>query len=286
MRFVAPGKVVVLGEYAVLDGVPAIVSAVESGVACAYTPGGALETSADVGDTTFVDAALEAAEAPPGHYAFTSHLPPVTDTKPGLGGSAAATVVATFAARALRGASTDADAVFRQAYEVHHAVQGSGSGVDVAASTLGGVLRYVRGEPGIALPSVDLVVVWSGQSAKTGPRVAQYQAWGDRDAFLAASADAVARFADAPIAALRDAGDALRATSAAAGIDYETPALAEIAALATRFGGAGKPSGAGGGDCAIAVLPDDDARAGFEAACKAAGYAILSSRPAAGVRRL
>ena len=47
------------------------------------------------------------------------------------------------------------------------------------------------------------------------------------------------------------------------GVPYMTPALASIRRLAREYGGEAKPSGAGGGDCAIALFPDEESEQGF-----------------------
>src|SRR5690606_5262681 len=135
--FFAPGKVVVAGEYAVLDGAPAVVAAVDLGVSVTFEAGPPGIVTPD-GDTRFVAPALAAVDAPAGRYAFAARGGPDLPGKPGLGGSAAATAVAVHAGLALRGAPADPDVVFPVASEVHHRVQGSGSGIDVAASTYGG----------------------------------------------------------------------------------------------------------------------------------------------------
>jgi phosphomevalonate kinase len=288
-RFVAPGKVVVLGEYAVLDGAPALVAAVDIGVACTFTPGDTQTTTSPYGDTRFVDAALAREQAPVGCYAFSDHNAPQTESKPGLGGSAAATVVATYAARALSGRTVSPEAVFRSAYATHHEVQGSGSGVDVAASTFGGMLRFYRGQVPEPVPASDLVVVWSGSSAKTGPRVQRYRAWAagpEGRAFVARTTELVDAFQTSPLQAMRASQRLLVDMARAADIAYLTPALTHIVSLAEDHGGAGKPSGAGGGDCAIAVFRDAAARAAFSRACEDAGYLVLSTTRAAGVREL
>src|SRR5690606_7957156 len=177
-----------------------------------------------------------------------------------------------------RGAATTPAALFADALAVHRAVQGSGSGIDVAASCHGGVLRY-QDERVSPLPAPPhLTVVWSGQSARTGPRVQRYLAWADRAAFIATSTACVERFATDPIGALDEARRNLEAMAAAAGLDYRTPALDRIAALAAAHGGAAKPSGAGGGDVAVAMLPDADADAAFRAACAADGLDVLHVR--------
>lgn len=280
-RFVAPGKVVLLGEYAVLDGAPAIVAAVSSGVAVDVSPG-ALAIRTPTGDDRFVAAALHAAGAPAAHYAFSDWRPVDTAGKPGLGGSAAATVAAVLAARALRGLPLDeAPAIASLAVSVHRAVQGSGSGVDVRASVYGGVIR-LDGAVVSPLRPVSPVVVYSGSSRATGPSVARYLAWRDRARFVDATRAVVDGFSVDPVAALAAGLDLLRAMAREADLPYLTPALAEIAALAEHHGGAAKPSGAGGGDVAVALFHDPSAAVAFAGACAEAGYDVLPVSVCAG----
>lgn len=281
-RFVAPGKVVVAGEYAVVDGAPAIVAAVDLGVAVEVVPAPSRSVTTPTGDRRFVDAALDAVAPPPARWVFLDHGGEHLPDKPGLGGSAAATVVAVHAARALRGESTAAPVVCAVATAVHHAVQGSGSGIDVAASAHGGTLRFARSQAPVPLPDLPLVVVWTGASAATGPRVERYLAWSGREAFVARSTELVDDFSADPVRVLAEDGALLAAMAEAAGIAYRTPALDRIAALARAHGGAAKPSGAGGGDSAVALLPDAEATAAFVAACAREGLVVLSTRTAAG----
>ena len=279
MIFVAPGKVVLVGEYAVVDGAPAIVAAVDRGVKCTVTPGRfAIDTP---GDDRFVRAALAAVDAPPQRYHFADWNPSPTLTKAGLGGSAAATVCA-----CLAGAPQLTPAALLQtALTVHHDVQGSGSGVDIAAAVHGGVLRFERGAVK-ALPGVEPVVVYSGGSAATGPRVAQYLDLGDRRPFIEGSRALVDRFQQEPLAVLRSACDLLEDMTRRAGIHWWTPALRRIVDIAADCGGAAKPSGAGGGDCAIALFSDDEAAQAFRDRCTEAGFTVIPTRIARGARRL
>jgi phosphomevalonate kinase len=258
-RYFAPGKLVILGEYAVLDGAPAIVAAVDRGVICEVTTGDGLVTP---GDDRFVRAALAGAPAAMRRF-YDANPADLGGAKAGFGGSAAATVAA-----CLAGGRPAGDAV-----DVHRQVQGGGSGVDVFASIQGGVRRFPDGAE-VACP--PMLAVWSGQSASTGPRVRRYLAWAGRASFVAASRALVDRFAAEPFAALREAYARLRAMSAAAGIDYDLPAFARIASLAADFGGAAKPSGAGGGDVAVALLPDARAREAFSAAVTGAGFPAIA----------
>lgn len=256
-RFVAPGKLVIVGEYAVLDGASAIVAAVDRGVVCEVTEGDGIETP---GDDRFVRAALVG--APRRHYRFYDQRPVDVPGKAGFGGSAAATVAAIRAA-----GRPDADA-----YAVHAAVQGGGSGIDVFASIHGGVRVFPSGEEVDCPP---LLAIWSGRSAATGPRVEQYRRWAGREEFVVRSAALVERFRSDPIGAVGEAYPLLVEMSRAAGIDYDLPAFRRIAELARECGGAAKPSGAGGGDVAVAILPDLAARAALEQACAREGFVSI-----------
>lgn len=173
----------------------------------------------------------------------------------------------------------------------HRLAQGGGSAGDVIASSVGGLV-WLDGLDGsdvprsvadaatrassatlqwerVELPSaLVLEVVASGSSCATGPRVARY-----RTAGAGASARAVRAWATGMRAAsegLRDgcrAGDTdgvLRATrlaarllsrlGAVASVPVYTPELRRACAVADGLPfTAVKPSGAGGGDCAIAL---------------------------------
>ncbi|MEC8423682.1 MAG: hypothetical protein VX000_07885, partial [Myxococcota bacterium] len=213
----APGKLVIVGEYAVVDDAPALVLAVDRGVRCDILDDTCpLRIQTPDGDDRFVRPALLGAS---GHFVFRSWNPVALPGKPGFGGSAAACVAACVAAGR---PATDA-------FTIHHDVQGSGSGVDVAAAVHGGMLRFQAGAA-TPEPTVHPIVVYSGQSARTGPRVQRYRAWADRTRFVQASASLVDAFHDDPVTALAEAAALLAAMAAAAGIDYRTDGLDRIAA--------------------------------------------------------
>jgi mevalonate kinase len=198
--------------------------AIDRGVRCRVTTDPDLsevEIQVPGGDDRFVRPAL--ADALPARFHFMTWNPVMLAEKPGFGGSAAACVAACIAA----GRPAE------DAYALHRAAQGGGSGIDVAASIHGGCIRFVPGEPPRveAQPAVAPIVVWSGRSARTGPLE--------------------------PLAALALAGENLETTLTRAGVDYMTPGLRRIGEVARRFGGAAKPSGAGGGDCAVALFVYD-----------------------------
>jgi phosphomevalonate kinase len=245
VRVIAPGKLVLTGAYAVLDGAPAIVVAVDRYAA------------ADIRSPTQVDVRALYDEA---------------GRKLGLG-SSAAVVVATLAARAMargedpRYAAVRAE-IFRAARGAHAREQKGGSGVDVAASVHGGVLRYVvqRGEAAIRavdLPSeVVLAAYWSGTSARTSDlraRVDALRARAADSAMFAALREAASDAAEAVdgggardfVERAAAFGRALDALGHAADAPIVPPAFAELARMAESEHGAFLPSGAGGGDVAI-----------------------------------
>lgn len=283
--FRAPGKVVLVGEYAVLDGAPAVVAAVDSGVACRTTPADDRVVSTP-GDESFVQAALDRTAAPPARYAFESWNPSSTPTKAGLGGSASAVVCAVLAARSLAGQPVAPATLYALGFDAHRAVQGSGSGIDVAASAWGALLRFRHREVEPLHLDLEPVVVWSGRSAKTGPRVETYRAWADRERFVEASTEIVQAFTDDPIEALRRGRRLLAEMSEVAGIDWRTDALDRLADLAEAFGGAAKPSGAGGGDCAVGLFPDAKAARAYRRACAEEGFTVLDVRLAPGAHEV
>ena len=69
-------------------------------------------------------------------------------------------------------------------------------------------------------------------------------------------------------------------------IDYLTHGLARIIELARLHGGAAKASGAGGGDCAIAVFPTPLAQAAFEHTCVDEGFVPISTSISRGAHRV
>ena len=115
-------------------------------------------------------------------------------SKLGLGSSAAIVVAALGACAAARGENPSdpavRQAIFRVARASHAEVQNGGSGVDVAASTYGGALRYslTDGNPdrpdfrAVQMPAgLVMQVFWSGTSARTSVLRAQVDALLVRD---------------------------------------------------------------------------------------------------------
>lgn len=138
MKARAPGKLVLSGAYAVLDGAPAIVAAVDR-----YVTADATRRADFI--TPEVRAALGGTAEVPW---FDAGALREQGEKLGLG-SSAAILVASLAARALleHGPLDDfelIEQVFEPALRAHALAQGGGSGVDVAAAAFGGTLVYHR----------------------------------------------------------------------------------------------------------------------------------------------
>ncbi|MCA9663856.1 MAG: hypothetical protein KC486_36360, partial [Myxococcales bacterium] len=279
----APGKALLIGEYAVLEGATALVTAIDVR-AIARAPKGPRREP-----TAVVQAAFDAAaDFVRGRGLAAPTAPPVVDTgrfsrgirKLGLGSSAA--VAATVVGHVLAEAGLDlADPEVRQAaYELaraaHREAQGGGSGADVAASVLGGALRFRDGEATpVALPSwLKIAFVDAGAPASTASFVRQVKAAavadpdtydaamkrlrGASDGFFAALERAEADDDDAAresFAALKDAVAAhnagLRALQELSGAPILTATIDAILDLAGELGLAAKPSGAGGGDLVV-----------------------------------
>ena len=251
-----PGKIVLAGEYAVLDKAPAIVMAIDHGVGCRVTNGHGIHTP--TGDTRFVQTAL-LTPAQSMHYDFFTWNPveEFGPNKPGFGGSAAACVASCVAA----GRNPE------DAFHIHHEVQGSGSGIDVAASIHGGLLRFQEGKTKTLPPLVTPIIIWSGQSAQTGPRVQQYLSWSNRRSFVQESQMLVDAFVDDPIRVFSQLYRLLSYMEQEAKVPYLTESITNIISIAEDYGGAAKPSGAGGGDCVVALFSDDAQRAASQKNC-------------------
>ncbi len=278
----APGKLMLLGEYAVLEGGPALIAAVDRFATARRTPAEATTFSSDpaVPDYAFA----EALALPPAAYHVDTRALGVEQQgwqKLGLGSSAASTV-------ALAAMETiDPEEIFARAHAAHREVQGTGSGADIAASAFGGVISYRWWADAEAAPEhafeaaggaasvrpmdwdAPLLCVWTGQPASTPDLVASVQAVRAREPNL--YADLIGRIAAAAergIAAMaagdrfelcRAAGDttnALLYLDSAAGVRLVTVPMLELQGLVGDDCAIAKPTGAGGGDLCWVLAPD------------------------------
>jgi phosphomevalonate kinase len=306
LRVSAPGKLMLSGEYAVLDGAPAIVAAVDARAVAhlATDDTHAASIPPEVAATwALARERFRALPAEPPTIDVRALRDPTGAQKLGLGSSAAAAAVTAGLALAHAGLPLDIEdtrrALFELAFEGHRVIAPEGSGADVAAAALGGFVRFEAGarEPG-TLPTCRALtapaglltrVVWTGHAARTSDLVAQVRQWASREprAFAACSAaltETAAAFADAfergQLAELLTLTaryhEGMRGLGEGAGAPIVEARLAEVARLAEQCGGRAKPSGAGGGDVAIGFFTAAEDLASFDRALAAAGFKALA----------
>jgi phosphomevalonate kinase len=238
--------------------------------------------------------------------------------KLGLGGSAAATVLAARATAAAFGRDISPREAMCLAAAAHWIEQGGrGSGADVAACAMGGLVEArtahawagvddaLRGGAGALLaqpplaacavalpPGLRFLLAWTGAAADTRALVggvlefsrARSGRWRHHVRALSgeqrALRDALERGDEsAALDAVRRAAAAMGALGDEARVPIVTDALARACAIASSAGAAAEPSGAGGGDCAI-VLAWRGAADRARAALEVAGYLALEVTPA------
>lgn len=295
MKACAPGKLVLSGAYSVLEGAPAIVSAVDRYVC-----------SDSARRAELVTAEVLAALPPEAAPAFDASALRAADRKLGLG-SSAAILVASLAAADTRSFDSEhalRQAIWEPALTAHRRAQGGGSGVDVAASTWGGTLIARRSaeqdlqlEP-TPLPADLVVEAWASHVAASTPELLRAvarlreRAPAAHRSLLGRLCAAAERAADALrsgqtadlIAELSDQRAGFEALGQAAGVHIVTPEVARLARSAPA-GAAVLPSGAGGGDIVLWCSKQPSSPAFRELATEL-GHQLLSLRlHARGVHR-
>jgi len=332
----APGKLFLSGEYAVLWGGTARLAGVgprawalgrtredrevhlvlaEGRLQGTVTPLGVRWASEPTRPFAFAARALDvvvrarARESLGLQLALSATVPGPGGHKLGLGSSARAVVLATeCAARLLEVRPPLALAMLAHA----EAQGGKGSGGDVAACSVGGLLRYRRwprervtaaaslslglvaaGAPAVVrLGSTSLPAsyAFTGQSASTRGMIAKAEA--------ALAGDARQRFVESSDELGKELEEGLRGSrfgqvdeacreleqllESLPGVG--TPETARILALARTAGSTGKVSGAGGGDGCVLFSPDEGARAALLAALGHRGFVALPLTLEPGVR--
>jgi len=266
----APGKIVLSGAYAVLEGAPALVAAVDR-----YVVADARREAARI--TPEVAEALtrrRGARAP--WFDARALRDDARDQKLGLGSSAAILVASLAALELAQDPSLDeaalASRIFAPALDAHQTAQGGGSGIDVAASAFGGVLRFERSTHSDALPrvtKVDLpgplfVEVWSSsETASTSGMLRQIATFrearpSDYAALMqrltaATTAASQASTGGAFVDACREQLEGLSDLGERANAPIVTPGTRDFDAAVSAHGAVVLPSGAGGGDVVLLV---------------------------------
>ncbi|MFG1811929.1 phosphomevalonate kinase [Streptomyces sp. NPDC049040] len=355
----APGKLFVLGEYAVVDpGTPAVLVAVDRYITVTVTgsSGTGVRISSDLGPRdvlwqwrygrlsphgtddeqgarsglAHVVSAIETvaqllAERGLALPAFTVSVESGlhdNGTKYGLGSSGAVTVATVAAVAAFCGLAPSTEDRFRLAMLATAGIEPRASGGDLAASTWGGWISYQAPDRAAVLDLVErcgveealrvpwpgfevhrlpepkdlsFEVGWTGNPASTASLVSDLhrRTWrgsASHRRFVAATTD----FVLAAVAALEQGDDQglldqirrsrreLARLDGEVGLGIFTTGLTALCEAAEAVGGAAKPSGAGGGDCGIALLDAEASQdiAHMQEQWAKAGVLPLPIRPA------
>jgi len=179
----APGKIILSGEYAVLDGEPAISMAIDrrAVVTLDDNPDGEcnLSTPGFSGSDQYriVDAVCGDAR-PAKNLVLDTRAFAVDGDKIGIGSSAALSV-------ALIAGLNESGDVLNEALLAHHTFQGgAGSGVDVATAVQGGLIEFemrTRTVSSLAWPSgLYMRVIWTGVPTSTEAKLEKLAAQATR----------------------------------------------------------------------------------------------------------
>jgi len=278
----APGKVVLCGEYAVLDGAPAICMAVNHRATARVSEfagdfhrvsapgrsedegrfvanGSAIEWLQAGEEYAIVDAVWRAL-APNANTGLSieldtrSFVEQASDKKIGIGSSAALTV-------ALAAALTQSCDVLADATRAHSDFQqGAGSGVDIATSVSGGLIEYRMKESNVTPlnwpDGLAYRLIWTGVPASTRARLDKLKEAGHRN-----SRHQLTRAADRMAKAWRSASsvmdefptyiEALGQFSVDHDLGIFDAGHSKLAIDSADAGLVYKPCGAGGGDVGV-----------------------------------
>lgn len=338
-----------MGEYAVLEGAPALVAAVNRRAKVTLQPLPGREFRVEAPDIGIPALSFRLDEA--GKARFSDKVPPQTRNqlhffftafhtalralkeypqifspaaislntgeffyenrqsagkpiKLGLGSSAALTVALLGALLAHAGkppfSEKERREVFRLGVQAHHAAQQNlGSGIDVAASTFGGMLEY-QIPPGsspetalvrpLALPeNCYFRAIWSGKSASTTELVKQVQRFRDKDpagfrkimaemAEISSTGIAGLKKVDTPafLDTVQEYCRAMERLGRLSGAPIISPEHRRIGEIVRGCGAAYKPSGAGGGDLGIAFATTEAILEECEVQLKQAGVECIN----------
>lgn len=191
----APGSLMLLGEHAVLHGKQALVCAVDQRITVTLTPrdDDRIEIESDLfgnysarlfcnesdkdeskNPFRFILATLNHFPLPTGCHL---HIQSDFSDQIGLGSSAAVTAATLVAVNAWLNQAASSQTLIQQGRAIIRQVQGVGSGADMAAAVLGGLVGY-QAEPLLAekfSEVLDLTVVYSGSKMPTVDVIHQVQ---------------------------------------------------------------------------------------------------------------
>lgn len=282
-RFSAPGKLFLIGEYAVREGYPALVMPVDRYVHLSRTRQALAGDDLPNFACSECERLLGLERSTAGCLADSSRLLQ-GGVKLGLGSSAAVCACAVASVFDSQGRDVEDDRVrfemWRISRRVHDRFQEiRGSGADLAASLFGRtVVVDPRADAGIelvdqaaALAGLKMIFLWTGQPSSTPRLVSTVDAWRHIDPagyraiidemgmlsqrFAASTADPGAAAGRRLLPIIAGYGELMDKLGRLCGVPIVDSRMRTAVLEARRAGGALKPSGAGGGDVLLAMFP-------------------------------
>jgi len=313
----APGKLMLLGEHAVVYNHPCLVTAVDQRMRATVETLDSLEfqlEAEDVGVTGYKKplSNLGKGDIPKGAQSVEIAVRNISEKYPlrtglrvttksefssqfGFGSSSASTVCTIKAVSEILGLNLSQKDIFDLSYKTVLDIQGKGSGFDVAAAVFGGTLYFVTGEKVIKPMSVDslpLIVGYSGVKADTVTLINKVkesfvhkqkrlnEIYNSIEVLVNNARDALIKKDWKRFGKLMNKNQDLLVKL---GVSIDKLDNMIKASLSEGAYGA-KLSGAGGGDCMIAIVPKDNEQEVKDGISQAGGKVVNIKTNAEGVR--
>ncbi len=294
----APGKLMLFGEHAVVYDRPCIVTAVSSRIHIELekTPGRFRIDAPQVKDVRFVEETLRFFKD---RFKTGNGLSIRTKSdfscQYGFGSSSAVTVALLAALAKLYNINLSQKEIFDLGYKITLEVQGVGSGFDIAAATYGGTVYFLTAgkkiEP-LSLKKINLVIGYSGIKADTPSIVKQLKLKAQNSKLK------TEEIFDKIVSIVEEAKKELLTSNwkkvgslmnenhrLLQSLEVSTEKLDRMCQAAVGAGAYGaKLSGAGGGDCMVALVSDEKKSKVVSAIGSVLGQVIEVDTNAQGVR--